>query len=562
MANILYDGHKKTSINNLPEEAWEYLRGEGQDDGLKKLQKSVPWLYRGMNIRAQSVASVPFALYKGEVEYDVSDDWQNKIEIMPSPKRLFIQLEMASVLFNYAYLHQPKNKYNFAKELRYLMPLTMKPIITEQGGLESFERRLRGREIPLAIEDVLYFWGLDPYVEIGHPQSSPATAAMAAAGVLMSVDEFAGAFFSRGAIKATILSVPQGTLKSERDNLKKWYAGIISGIKNAFATEVLNADAVTATPIGEGIKELENTALTKEKREDISTALGIPQSKLFSTAATDSNRVEDEKSYLTDLIVPRCEFYQEVLNSQLFNDMGLKFRFRPEKMDAFQEDETERSTAFLNYRGGGMQPSVIAEMLGLELPDGVDYADLDAYLEEQKAQMMEVQNAQQSRQQEKDKLKDEKEKFHRAVKNGKNPESFVFNYLDENAQALLKAQYTVSESDKLSKSLTDAIDAIRTHPGESIVHVNVENSMPEVKVHENVLVNVPEQQPADIKNIVQVDVPEQKQTIVNVEPAPVTVENIVEAPVVNVTNELPPKEPRHTTVKRDDWGNIIEMDTE
>ena len=84
MANILYDGHKKTSINNLPEEAWEYLRGEGQDDGLKKLQKSVPWLYRGMNIRAQSVASVPFALYKGETEYDVSDDWQNKIEIMPS----------------------------------------------------------------------------------------------------------------------------------------------------------------------------------------------------------------------------------------------------------------------------------------------------------------------------------------------------------------------------------------------------------------------------------------------------------------------------------------------
>lgn len=462
MDNIIYDGARKTSLGNLPEEAWEYLRGEGQDDGLKLLQKKVPWLYRGMNIRALSVASVPFALYKGEVEHDVSDDWQNKVEIMPDPRRILQQIEMALVLFNYGYLLQPKNAYGYAKELRYLMPLTMKPIISEKEGLTHFERTLRGKKTEIPIEDTVYFWGLDPYVEIGHPQSSPATAAMAAAGVLMNVDEFAGAFFERGAIKATVLSVPSGTRAADATALQKWYSGLMTGIKNSWAAKVLNAEAVTATVIGEGIEGLENTELTKEKREDISTALGIPQSKLFSTAATDSNREEDEKAYLRDLIVPECQFIEEVLNTQVFIDSGLKFKFRPEKMDAFQEDETERSTAFMNYRMGGMLPSVTAEMLGLDLPEGIDYKDLDETIE---------QTAKDAEKEKKDKYDERKEnlrddergKFHRFMKRQpENMDKFEFMYLSENDQKAIKAQYAPKDTEILLKALTDTLDAIRS----------------------------------------------------------------------------------------------------
>jgi hypothetical protein len=430
----------------------------------------------------------------------------------------------------------------------------MKPIISEGGGLESFERTLRGRKIPLAIEDVAYFWGIDPYVEIGHPQSSPATAAMAAAGVLMSVDEFAAAFFARGAIKATVLAVPQGTRKEDRDSLEKWYTGLMTGIKNAFTARVLNADAVTATVIGEGIEGLENTSLTKDKREEISTALGIPQSKLFSTSATDSNRVEDEKAYLNDLIVPQTRLYEGIFNSQIFDDMGLRWKFRPQEMAVLQEDEKERSEAMLNYVMAGVSQTVAAAILGVDVPEGFAIEDKEEPVEDDKQDMRE------SRQEAIDKKLDEKRKFHRFMKNGKDIDKFTFNYLDETEQDAEKEQYAHTESDILLKSLTDSLDVLRKHPVDNSVYITNEIVTPDVKVdigETKVDVNVPE---SEVKNVVQVDVPS---AVINIEPSDVVVENVVPVPEVKIENiiELPDRKPRKTTVKRDSYGNIIEMDT-
>lgn len=94
------------------------------------------------------------------------------------------------------------------------------------------------------------------------------------------------------------------------------------------------------------------------------------------------------------------------------------------------------------------------------------------------------------------------------------------------------------------------------------------------------IVNV-EPTPVTIKNVIEVpsvtveapdvkvqnivETPEVKVEVqapeVTVEAPQVTVENTVESPVVNVVNELPESEPRKTTVKRDRQGNIIEMET-
>lgn len=457
MANILYDGRTKTNINSLPEEAWTYLRG-GKDSEQQNIWKRVPWLYRGVELRSQAVAQMPFGIYKGETEIDDSEDYQNKIEILPSPARIFKLVEMSNIICGYAYLFRILNKYGYDKGIRYLVPTTIKPDINDEEGLVGFKRTLRGQETPYKIEDIIHFWMADPYVEIGPPASSAGLAALAASGVLMNADEFAEAFFERGAIKATILSVPQGTSKDARTELKKWYSSVVSGIKNAFATEVVNADVVTATTIGEGMEGLENTQLTKEKREDISTALGIPQSIMFSSSATDSNREEDAKSFYQDTIVPQVKFIQEVLNNQLLIKMGYRLKFKPETLAVFQEDEEQRSGAFMNYRMGGLLPSVTAEMLGLDLPDGVDYKDLDANVSQGEDT---EEKKKEQRDERKDEMEDERGKFHRYMKNDKDPEKFTFNFLPITEQELLKSQYAVPETDKLLKSLTDSLNVLR-----------------------------------------------------------------------------------------------------
>jgi hypothetical protein len=48
-----------------------------------------------------------------------------------------------------------------------------------------------------------------------------------------------------------------------------------------------------------------------------------------------------------------------------------------ETLDVFQTDEQARAGAFRAYADAGLPLSLVAEMLGLELPDGWEYADLD-----------------------------------------------------------------------------------------------------------------------------------------------------------------------------------------
>jgi len=372
--------------------------------------------------------------------------------------------------------------------------------------------------------------------------------------VLMSVDEFAAAFFARGAIKATILGVPQGTQEAEREKLSEWYSGIMTGLKNAFATKVLNADAVSATVIGEGIEGLENTSLTKDNKEDISTALGIALSKMFPTTATDSNRSEDEKSYMNDTIVPQTRFYEGILNAQVFDDLGLKWKFQPQKMDIFQEDEQKRSDAFSKYVAaiGRDKASIIAEMLGLELPDGIDYEALDS-------EPIEPITVPQT-----DNKDNERGKFHRFMKRQpENIDKFEFMYLSDNDQDAIKAQYAPKDTEILLKSLTDSLDAVRNDFKENTVNVYNEINTPEAQtpdvsvVTPEVVVNVPEG-----KNIVNVDVPEAN-TVINVQPSDVVIENKVDVPEVKIENiiEIPEPKPRKTKVKRNSRGEIIEMDT-
>jgi hypothetical protein len=52
-------------------------------------------------------------------------------------------------------------------------------------------------------------------------------------------------------------------------------------------------------------------------------------------------------------------------------------QFKPETIDAFQEDENQRASAFKIYVEAGIKPSIVAEMLGLELPEGTALESLD-----------------------------------------------------------------------------------------------------------------------------------------------------------------------------------------
>ena len=207
---------------------------------------------------------------------------------------------------------------------------------------------------------------------------------MAAAGILRDVDEFGSAFFQRVAVKVTLLSVSGSVRPEEKEKLEGWWRGVTRGLKDAFAGRVINADRVTPTVIGEGISELSDQGLTKEKREDISTALGIPQSILFSTGAV--NRAvsqQDDINFYTKTMIPEAKRIERQLNTQHFESEGVRLQFRPQEMTIFQADEEARSASLLNLVNAGESLENGYKILGFDLPDEVVEDHEEQALEEE-----------------------------------------------------------------------------------------------------------------------------------------------------------------------------------
>lgn len=387
---LLVDKNQKTvRLEDLPKDAWTWLvGGPNQAPDLRKYYKEVAWLNRGVRLRANHVSRVPFKIMRGETEIDNSNDYQGRLPFLPNPKRMLWLIESSLTMSGAAYNaidRKAMGGKGVPYQLRHMVSTSITPRYAKPsdvtagnadvvGDLMYFVRNTGFGTVKLDPADVVYFWAPDDEVEIGPPKSYPALAALLSAGVLYAVSNFANTFFERGAIKVTLLATKGPVVPSERSRLKEWWDRIRG---DAWAAEVINADELMAIPVGEGLESLENTDLTTEQREDVATALGVPHSMLFSNAANYATSQQDKLNFYEDTIIPECEPIQETINEQLLGPLGFRWVFMPDQMAIFQEDEEQRSSSMYNLVGAGWRPSIAAETLGYDLPDGVDYAMLD-----------------------------------------------------------------------------------------------------------------------------------------------------------------------------------------
>jgi hypothetical protein len=268
--------------------------------------------------------------------------------------------------------------------VRWMRPDSVKPKFSTTDGLTGFTRTIAGVERPFEVDDFVYFWLPDPFVELGPARHYPGKAAMNAAGVLANMDAFLAGYFDRGMIKATLLKYTQPISEDEAKRVKEWWGRIFQGIKNAFSTEVVRGDFDTLT-IGEGVSELQNSALTAEQREAICTAMGVPQSKVTANAANYATKQGDDLSFIQDTIAPECKWIAAVVNRQLLGPMGLRLAFKPDELAVMQEDETQRANSLKLLVDAGMSLEMALAVLGYDLPEGIELREPKA---ETPAQLM------------------------------------------------------------------------------------------------------------------------------------------------------------------------------
>jgi len=354
------------AITHIP--GWvENLENKAKVTSTARSYSLVPLVYRAMRIRCNALASVPLYVQNARGD-DVGWPFPTGLS------SLFWQTEAALLLTGGGYWLKKSNRLRVL-DVQWLNPFTVSVDIPAGGGEVSFRQQAQGTEWgPWAAEEMVYFREFDPSDDIG-PGIGAAEVALTPARLVHNINEFASAFFAGGAMPAVVLGIEGNPSPQEVERIEGLFKRFVTGVKNAFRVIALRGQvkpAILTPPMA----DLALPELSATSRQQIALAFGIPET-LLEDAANYATAREHRKSFWTETIRPRLSLYSDVINQQLLGPMGLTIKFAPEELDIFQEDEERRANAFQLYVQSGLQLGVAAEMLGLELPEGVEYADLD-----------------------------------------------------------------------------------------------------------------------------------------------------------------------------------------
>jgi len=119
------DGKKSIDLPQYPNEAWQFY-GESDDNDKEDLYGKVASVFRATNLTASATSKIPFALVYTDSgkDYDVSDDWKNKVGFMPKPSELIRLWRLSLTMTNSAYGFMENTKL-IGKNLRYIVPTTI-----------------------------------------------------------------------------------------------------------------------------------------------------------------------------------------------------------------------------------------------------------------------------------------------------------------------------------------------------------------------------------------------------------------------------------------------------
>lgn len=379
--NIVWDGVKAVPLDpDAPGYDWAWRvngpRADAEQMTVKRAYNAVGHLRRAVSLRANAIAEMPRRWYEVKTGAEVEESdlpWAGDFS------DLLWRVESSLCVAGAAYLYRVLLGQKLAG-LRWLASSTIEPKANASGDM-LFERTLGTTRMLYTPEQLAYVWQPDPFVELG-PGVAPAATALINAGVIHSIAQYSSAFFERGAINPTILTWAGNPPKDERERFKSWWRRVVTGVRNAFTSEVLVGGGVEVHNIGTPTKDLAMPELSKQHKEDLATAMGIPYSMLFSDAANYATAQQDVKSFYDATALPQANLIQTALNDQLFNALGYELYFASEELPVYQEDEAERATSLSALVTAGMPLDVALDTLGYDLDDEYEtrirYASLSA----------------------------------------------------------------------------------------------------------------------------------------------------------------------------------------
>lgn len=308
-----------------------------------KANQIVPWVNRGVDMVASSVASMPFDL-NNEAEEDVKDDAAYYSLLQSITRNLYL-ITASLWVYGAAYLWPETNALGRNITLRFVRARFMTPIV--QGGklvgfryMDATDHTIPS-EIPL--DKVIYFWmpNLDSAVR---PGPAPVATALGAASLLYALDAFAAGYFNSGAVKVTVFEVPGNTQETDKDKFQNFLNRALSGVRNAFRNIVVRF-GVKPTVIGSDLKDTLADKLTELQRDNVAVALRVPPSVISGKVSDVMNSRADKFTLYDTTVIPVFKMIAEALNEQLFSKINLDLVPAPERLPIMQEMQLDQGKA-------------------------------------------------------------------------------------------------------------------------------------------------------------------------------------------------------------------------
>lgn len=360
----LTDGIKTTALSSVV--GWS--SGKDEDADAASLVANVAYLYACYSLRSDKLSGLPREIVRTGGGGQVMTE--KELPFSASLTDLLWRTEWSLNLYGAAYWLKERNTVRL-KGVRWLDPSTMTPKVNETQGLYKFERQLSTTKKNYPVNDwrapdLVYFWL--PGIQEVAPGVAMSTVMRRAGEVLKSIDMFSDRFFDQGAMPITLLVVPANTRPEEIERLEGRLSRVMHGVRNAFKPIGVRAN-VEVKPLGSPPADLALPELTQAKRDEILAVTGVPISLVTGTSVNFATAQQEARNFIENKIQPRADLLQRILNQQLFNALGLEFRFKIEQLPVMRQDEIRASAALLNMVNAGVPLEAALAMAGYNLEE-------------------------------------------------------------------------------------------------------------------------------------------------------------------------------------------------
>jgi HK97 family phage portal protein len=341
---------KSVSLENMRPENWgRWFNYEML--AIETAYAEVPWFGSGIDHRANAFSNMPFDLMRIGSNEPIADDSNYEEELADMPElnifRVLSNLIADLDLYGTAYAVYETNQFGMNGAWRRLHPSSINPWHNPSTGeLLWFYRSTVGQQIKIGLDDPGFLWLWMPERDReNYPGKGVGWRALRAATAINAIDAFQAVFFKNGAINPTIVQMKGfGTQpKDEKDRVQNVLQRLMSGIANAFKIVPLDGD-VNVFTLMQNLRDMAMEVQTTQQRENISTAMQVPQSMLFSNAANFATAQQDDFNFYDKAIAPMANrIVKPQLNERFFRPLGYRIEYQKSRLEVYQKLELENS---------------------------------------------------------------------------------------------------------------------------------------------------------------------------------------------------------------------------